>query len=130
MSRINTFDIDGVINMGEFDGVYPGSNDVIITGRSFEEQPETEKMLARKGIKNKVYYNPIKFDDKTRETSGVHKAMIIKLLTSEGRDVCVHFEDDPIQSAVIKALVPSVHVVLLQHDLVNKENVRHDTYDE
>ncbi len=31
---INSFDIDGVIYMGKYGGVFPGPHDIIITGRS------------------------------------------------------------------------------------------------
>jgi len=58
MRKINTFDIDGVIFLEEHDGIYPGPIDIIITGRSYEETEETLAMLNRKGIKNKVYFNP------------------------------------------------------------------------
>lgn len=123
--KINTFDIDGVINMGVHDGVYPGPNDIIITGRSVEEIPETEKMLRFKGIKNEVYYNPLPFDEKTRESSGKHKGNTILLLEERGYIIGIHFEDDPIQAEEIRKIVPHINVVLLQHDLVEKENVRH-----
>ena len=54
--KINSFDIDGVIYFGEeVNGVRPGEDDVIITGRSFTEREETEKMLRSRGIYNKVY---------------------------------------------------------------------------
>ena len=123
--RVNTFDIDGVINLGEFDGIYPGPYDIIITGRSYEEEPETARMLAKKGIKNKVYYNPIPFDDKTRFTSGMHKGKIIIQLMKEGYEHGVHFEDDEIQIRAIKAIVPNIRIVHVVSDLVTKENVRH-----
>jgi len=123
--KINTFDIDGVINMGSFDGLYPGPNDIIITGRSHEETPETEKMLQRKGIENLVYFNPLSFDEKTRESSGIHKGNTIKQLIEEGYDVQIHFEDDIIQAKQISLIVPEVNVVMVVHDLVEKENVRH-----
>lgn len=123
---MNTYDIDGVIYLGPgLVGVYPGPNDVIITGRSYEEAPETIKMLVSRGIDNRVLFNPIPFDEKTRESSGVHKARAIKGLVSSGYPVQIHFEDDPIQASIIRKEVPSVHVVLLDHDLVEKENVRH-----
>ena len=54
---LNSFDIDGVIFMDKYNGVYPGKDDIIITGRSKEERPETEAMLKSKGITNQVYYN-------------------------------------------------------------------------
>ena len=126
MKVINTFDIDGVINMGTFNGVYPGPNDVLITGRSFEEKEETEALLKLKGITNKVYYNPLPFDQKTRQSSGQHKGRTMFYLEEMGYRIGIHFEDDPIQAKEINNIMPDVNVVLLQHDLVNKENVRHD----
>lgn len=123
--RVNTFDIDGVIFMGEYAGVYPGPNDIIITGRSYEEMDETMTMLNDKGIKNTVYFNPLPFDKKTRVSSGLHKANIINNLKKCGTDIGVHFEDDEIQIAQILANTTGVKVVQLVHSLVEKENVRH-----
>ena len=122
---INTFDIDGVINLGKYDGIYPGKDDIIITGRSFEEIPETHRMLETKGIYNKVYFNPVTFDDKTRLTSGQHKGKIILSLIEEGYTHGVHFEDDEIQIEEIKKIVPGVRIVHVVSNLVEKENVRH-----
>ena len=52
---VNTFDIDGVIYFGEEHfGVRPCDMDIIITGRSFEQRDETEKMLWSRGIYNRV----------------------------------------------------------------------------
>ena len=116
----NSFDIDGVIDMDGPDGVYPGPNDVIITGRSFEEEKETRKMLKKKGIKNEVYMNPLPYKDKTRKTSGMHKANTINMLEEKGKWIGIHFEDDPIQAKIIKENTPDTHVVLLKHDLVIK----------
>lgn len=126
MNSINTFDIDGVIFMG-FDkgGVYPGPRDVIITGRSNQEIKETLDMLNEKNINNVVYFNPLPYDQKTRETSGEHKARIIRKLINDGSVVSIHFDDDPIQADIIRRAIPEIEVVLLQHDLVEKENVRH-----
>ena len=59
------FDCDGVITIG----LYPGPNGIIITGRSYEEMPETIKMLDKMGIRNPVYFNPLKFSEKTRVLS-------------------------------------------------------------
>jgi hypothetical protein len=124
---INSFDIDGVIYMGEYGGVYPGPSDIIITGRSFEEELATLQMLKKKGINNEVFFNPIPFDQKSRESSGKHKANILNdLRLFKGIKVGIHFEDDPIQAAVIREDAPHVQVVLLQHDLVEKENVWHE----
>jgi len=123
--RINTFDIDGVINMGDYDGVYPGKNDIIITGRSFEERDETMELLSRKGIQNAVYMNPLRFSEKSRKSSGTFKGFMIQTLNSLGYEVMIHYEDDPIQAYEISFIVPEVKIVLLNHDLVEKENVRH-----
>lgn len=122
---INTFDIDGVINFGEYDGIYPGKDDIIITGRSFEEEPETYAMLKRKGIDNKVFFNPLKFEEKTRFTSGQFKGMIIKSLIDAGHKHGIHFEDDEIQIKEIQKIVPDVRIVHVVSNLVEKENVRH-----
>lgn len=111
--------------MGDFDGVYPGKNDVIITGRSFEERPETIAMLDSKGITNEVFFNPLPFSSKTRVSSGQHKGRTILELRKRGIEIAIHFEDDPIQRDEIQHLVPDQKVVLLQHNLVEKENVRH-----
>lgn len=127
--RCNSFDIDGVIYLGEFGGVYPGPSDIIITGRSFEEADETLAMLRSKGIHNEVFFNPLPFAKKTRISSGEHKARVINQLKANGRiDVAVHFEDDPVQILAINANCPGVKTVMLVHDLVEKENIRHDDW--
>lgn len=122
----NSFDIDGVIYMGEYGGVYPGPSDIIITGRSFEEEVATKQMLEKKGITNPVFFNKLPFDQKTRESSGEHKAKVLNFIKDQGGVIELHFEDDPIQAEVICRLAPHVQVVLLQHDLVEKENVWHE----
>lgn len=123
---MNSFDIDGVIYIRKgLIGVRPGPDDVIITGRSFEEEPETKAMLEEAGIHNQVYYNSLKFDQKSRESSGVHKANTLNRLKDDGYDIQIHFEDDPIQIEEIKKLAPWVNIVHLDHDLTYKENMRH-----
>tara|TARA_B100000035_G_C20822903_1_gene475068 strand:+ start:242 stop:691 length:450 start_codon:yes stop_codon:yes gene_type:complete len=122
---INSFDIDGVIYMGKYGGVFPGPHDIIITGRSKEEEPETSAMLLSKGISNKVYMNPTAFDNKSREDSGRHKGRTLFYLEEIGMRFGIHFEDDPVQAEIIRKMMPHINVVLLQHELVEKENVRH-----
>jgi hypothetical protein len=123
---MNSFDIDGVIYIRKgLIGVRPGPDDVIITGRSIDEEPETKAMLEAAGIFNTVFYNPTNFDNKSRAGSGVHKAMILNALKETGKDIQIHFEDDPIQIAEIKKHAPWVNVVHLDHDLTYKENMRH-----
>lgn len=122
---INTYDIDGVINMGDkYTGLLPRYGDIIITGRSYEEQDYTDKFLSDLGIYNKVFYSPHKYVDKTRELSGIHKGETIRLLISLGLKVGLHFEDDEVQAAEIRKIV-DVPVVMVISDLVEKENVWH-----
>jgi|694.fasta_scaffold72016_2 hypothetical protein len=127
MKRINTFDIDGVIYLGsDLTGVFPGVNDHIITGRSVDEEEYTLEMLRDRGIFNPVHFNPIRFDQKTRESSGAHKAIIIQKLKQQGYDIGVHFEDDEVQIEVIKSIHPDLKIVHLVSNLVNKENQWND----
>ena len=110
---INTFDIDGVIYFGEdFTGVRPGTEDVIITGRSFMQREETEAMLQSRGIFNTVMYNPITREDPlySREESGRHKARCIMEL-KKTYDIGLHFEDDPIQITEILNVYPDHQII-------------------
>jgi hypothetical protein len=126
--NIASFDIDGVINLGYYPGVYPGPRDIIITGRSYEEEPETLKMLMLKGINNDVFFNPLPFEQKTRESSGIHKANTIRNFNEKNLDkiqIVCHFEDDPIQVEIIRSMLPEFKVFYLEQDVTEKENVRH-----
>lgn len=130
MKTINSFDLDGVVTIG----LYPGPNDVLITGRSFEESVETYAMLRRKGINNPVFFNKLPFDLKDRESSGMHKGHTIKELIQAGTQIAVHFEDDEIQKAAIEKVldtygITGVTVVHIVHSLTEKENVRHSVDD-
>lgn len=118
---MNGFDIDGVIFFGDRrPGVRPGIDDVIITGRSYEEADETFEFLRRYGISNRVFMNSLKIIDKTRATSGEHKARILNMLRENGEVVDLFFEDDPIQVEVIRRDAPWVNIVMLMHDLTKK----------
>jgi nicotinic acid phosphoribosyltransferase len=123
--KIRTFDIDGVVWINkDVKGLRPDPDDIIITGRSYEEREETEAMLAKRGIKNKVMFNDLPFEEKTRETAGEHKANCIKALFSAGYQVTAHFEDDEVQAAVIMRECPDVPVIMIVHNLTEKENKR------
>lgn len=101
MSYVNTYDIDGVIYLGEeLEGVRPGPMDIIITGRSFEEKNATYRMLIERGIFNTVYFNPLPFTSKTRESSAEHKAKTIREKLGDRHGI--HFEDDPVQAMIIR----------------------------
>lgn len=123
---MNSYDIDGVINLGEYVGIKPREDDIIVTGRSlYEESEYTLEWLKSVGIFNKTFLNPVFFKDKTRENSGEHKAATLNYLLDCGYDIGVHFEDDEVQAEIISTKCPRVRVVLLQHDLVDKENKWH-----
>ena len=119
---INTFDIDGVIYMGDdYDGIYPGPNDVIVTGRAEYSRKETEDMLTAKGINNPLYMNdkPKGFTD--RRQSGLSKAMQFIRLEALGYKINIHFDDDPVQIEEITKAMPHIHCVHISHDLIPKE---------
>jgi hypothetical protein len=120
MKVVNTFDIDGVIDLGDLGGFYPGPDDVIITGRSYQESKETYEMLEEKGIKNHVFFNPIRKKDKTRQTSGIHKGNVIKSLKSWGIPHGFHAEDDAIQIEEILRIDPSIRIVHVKHNYTKK----------
>ena len=120
--KVNGFDIDGVIHLGNgICGIRPGPKDVIITGRSYEEEPETKAFLLKHGIKNNVYFNPLPFDEKGRESSGIHKANTLKFLKHE-EGIKVQF--DEVQKAEIEKGWTG-KVIHVSHDFTEKENVRH-----
>ena len=45
---INSYDIDGVIYMGKYDGLRPGPDDIVITGRSILTKKETKEIKQEK----------------------------------------------------------------------------------
>ncbi len=117
---VNTFDFDGVVYFGkENPGVRPAPEDIIITGRSFEERQKTETWCQKFGIKNQIIFSPIPEHLKTREISGFHKAITLRKLLVTMK-IAIHFEDDPVQKAIIEAMVPEVKVVHLVHELTEK----------
>lgn len=119
---INAFDLDGVISIG----IYPGPKDVIITGRSFEEKEETEAYLKILGINNSVYYNYVRFHEKSRLKSGKHKANMIEAFRVNDLlpDIKNCFEDDPIQLEIIRKECPYINVIHVYSNLVELENIR------
>jgi hypothetical protein len=122
---INSYDIDGVINLGQYRGLTPGLMDIIVTGRCEEERAYTERWLRGNGIMNHIVMNQIPFAEKTRELSGKHKARVINTYWDMGIKIGIHFEDDPVQADIIERDCPRVKVVRIVHDLVEKENVWH-----
>jgi len=131
--KVNGFDIDGVIHLGDgVCGIRPGPGDVIITGRSFEEEAETLAFLRRNGINNPVFFNQCHYEEKSRTGSGNHKAETIKLLHRAGLSVQYFFEDDEVQKAEIERGIEEVStwgigtkVIHVNNPHVKKENRRH-----
>jgi hypothetical protein len=113
MIAINTYDIDGVIFMDEREGLRPGPDDIIITGRSYTQRNETINMLRGRGINNFVFFNPLTREDPhySRKASGIHKAKVINHLLNCGVSVMCHFEDDPVQAYEIRT--EGQHVVMI-----------------
>ena len=86
------WDVDGIIT----EGLVPGIKDVIITGRSYEEAPETIEMLHSKYIFNAIYFNPIPFENKSTASSAIWKATMIRML-----NVTTFYEDELKQQKII-----------------------------
>jgi len=127
---VNGFDIDGVIHLGNgVCGIRPGPQDVIITGRSFEEEAETLAFLRKNGINNIVFFNPVGFDKKSRKSSGYHKGKTISSLYHLGVKIRYFYEDDEIQMAEIKDAIEradlETRIIKIDNPYVEKENKRH-----
>lgn len=100
------FDIDGVITQGH----YPSPNDIIITGRSYEEEYETTKFLHSIGLFNKVYFNQsVTINEKNFVTSGMHKAKTILELGIEE-----FYEDEERQAEIIRKNCKTCNVILIK----------------
>lgn len=121
---MNSYDIDGVIYLGEGrKGLLPRSEDVIISGRSCEEYLITMAQFDALDIPEEcpVYLAPWKIPHKTRRLSGLHKANTLNMLIGQqGKNIQIHFEDDPVQADIIRQFVPSVEVVMITHNLTEK----------
>ncbi len=99
------YDCDGVITKG----VRPEKpDDVIITGRSFQESVETYALLRRLNIFNAVYFNPIPLDDCHPALSGEWKATMINKL-----HIDVFYEDEELQANIIRKNCPNVTVEMV-----------------
>ena len=117
---MNIFDFDGVVSVG----VYPGPDDIIITGRTIEEAAIVAAYLTPREIFCPVYFNPITLADRTtgtdrsRTCSGNHKAAIISMLKENGVPIGNVFEDDILQLDILRKIHPDLNYVWLVHELV------------
>jgi hypothetical protein len=128
--KVNGFDIDGVIHLGNgVCGIRPGPQDVIITGRSQQEEAETLAFLRRNGINNTVFFNQVPYERKTRVSSGQHKAKTILDLSKLGIQVDYFYEDDEVQAQEIRKAIDANYldtkVIFVNNPFVDKENRRH-----
>ena len=125
---IKSYDCDGVISLDELGvGVRPSSpDDVIITGRSIDEKESTDAWLKKHGISNTVHFQVCPWEEKTRESSGKHKANTINAINAIGElKIHIHYEDDEVQAEQVRKYAPDVKVIMVNHDnLIEMENVR------
>jgi hypothetical protein len=102
---MKAYDIDGVITKG----IVPEKDAIIITGRSFEEAPETYKYLHDKGIFNAVYFLPKPFIEKDLDLAGKWKGVMTHLT-----DTTEFYEDNPIQATLINLANPECIIHLIK----------------
>ena len=123
ITEVYGYDFDGVISIG----ITPRSeSDVIITGRCIDEQEEIKAVLKERGIKCKVYFNPMTLAERGNHTveartySGNHKAKTIGTLLDNDVNIIRFFEDDPIQYQIIQENHPQIQLVNIVSSLVKK----------
>jgi hypothetical protein len=121
---MNSYDIDGVIYLGEGrKGLLPRPEDVIISGRSWDEYGTTQDQFTKLGVPVEcvIYLAPWNITYKTRRLSGLHKANTLNMLIGMmNKDIQIHFEDDPVQADIIRQFVPGIEVVMITHNLTEK----------
>jgi len=100
------YDFDGVVS----EGIKPGPNDVIITGRTLEESYFTLQFLKENNIWCPVFFNTSEFEYKSTKSSALHKAKVIQLL-----GIQKFYEDTIEQALIIREFTPCEVI------LVNKE---------
>lgn len=101
------YDLDGIITKG----IVPERDAIIITGRSFEEAPETYKYLHNKGIFNAVYFLPEKFENKDIDLAGKWKGVMVFACS-----VKEFYEDSSIQAGYIKLANPDCIIHLIKQN--------------
>lgn len=127
---MNSYDIDGVLLINGELVLRPAYvTDVIITGRSFEEESETLKFLDSCDVMNEVIFNPIPWKEKTRVLSGIHKGNTIVKYMEKGYRINRHYEDDEVQKVEIERIVYSrFPTTKFKVILVNSDEYKENTF--
>ena len=116
---IKSYDFDGVIYSPSYLElmIRPTSNDdVIITGRTYEEAYLVLPWLKNKDIYCNVFFNPISLSENNRELSALHKVNIINKLLKNQFKLIGHYEDDPFQYDILKQKLPDdFPIILVDH---------------
>ena len=115
---MNVFDFDGVVSTGNYS---PQSNDVIVTGRCFDECEVVYSYLQENNLSGvAVFFNPISISfrgDHTigaRTISGLHKTDVIDKLRKNGCFIDKIYEDDPLQAKLILNSFPNLELILVE----------------
>lgn len=108
MIPIRIFDFDGVLTNDKFI-IKPTINDVVVTGRSFEESSQVYRHIFDKfGFLPCIFFSPILKDirENFRQElhSGAHKHNIIRQLIDSGVTITDIYEDDIKQAEYIVSL--------------------------
>lgn len=102
---MNAYDFDGVITKG----VRISADDIIITGRSFEEASIVYDYLKKENLPLvAVYFNPMNVITRETDTeksqihSGMHKVNVLNSLRKNNVKISFFYEDNEIQASLIE----------------------------
>lgn len=115
-----SWDFDGVLSTGRFT-LDKAVRNVVVTGRTIDEYPFVYNRLYELGMVLPVYFNPISLRKrgdhtlKARVYSGNHKINVLTAL-KKNFSTMVHYEDDPLQVAMIKQALPRLKVIFVEND--------------
>lgn len=116
--KVNSYDYDGTLTTGAFAPVV--GQDIILTGRCYNEAKQVFDGLKKLGIENiPIFFNPMHysvrgdFTEEARLKSAAHKVDILSKLSVD-YDV-THWDDDHIQLAYIQKHVPTVKLIQVEN---------------
>lgn len=116
--KINSFDYDGTLTTGAFAPVV--GQDIILTGRCYNEAAQVFAGLSKLGIENiPIFFNPMHysirgdFTEEARLKSATHKVKVLSELAKH-HDV-THWDDDPVQIEYIRKHVPTVKLIQVEN---------------